>query len=105
MAGASGTQTSTGRRKLFWFGATVAAFRTLRTLFWSWQITVITALVILYHALGHVAGMKLVGYRRLRILFLPLAGPPRGQNFLVAAAPWSPPSHAYGMAARVGRPQ
>ncbi|MET0091440.1 MAG: site-2 protease family protein [Candidatus Thiodiazotropha sp.] len=50
------------------------AFIVLAGIFWDWQIGLLLLGVILFHEFGHWLAMRLLGYRNLQILMLPLVG-------------------------------
>ncbi len=50
------------------------AFVVLAGIFWDWQIGLLLLGVILFHEFGHWLAMRLLGYRNLQILMLPLVG-------------------------------
>ncbi len=55
------------------------------SVFWSWQITLSLVPILLIHELGHYTAMKLLRYRNLRMLFIPMMGAAvTGRNFNVA---------------------
>ncbi len=51
-----------------------AAFMLFGGLFWDWQTAPLLLSVILFHEFGHWLAMRLLGYRNLQILMLPLVG-------------------------------
>lgn len=58
---------------LLLFG-TAIAFLGSFTLLFSWEFALSIIAVVMFHELGHLAGMRLFGYRNLHILFLPFLG-------------------------------
>ena len=60
--------------KALLFVASAIAFAVSFGLTLSWQTVSILAAVILFHELGHFAGMKLFGFRDPQIFFLPFLG-------------------------------
>jgi Zn-dependent protease len=46
----------------------------LRSGFWSWQSLAVLVPVLLFHELGHFVAMKLLGYRNLKMFFIPMFG-------------------------------
>ncbi len=85
---AKAEQRGSARSKAVWFLISIAAFIAIGGFFWSFRVAAILAAVVLFHELGHIAGMKLVGYRNLRILFIPMAGAVAMGNDDRPVAPW-----------------
>ncbi len=56
------------------FLISAAAFVVLAGAFWDWSFGLLILGVILFHEAGHWLAMRLLGYRNLQILMLPLVG-------------------------------
>jgi Zn-dependent protease len=56
------------------FTVSALAFVLLAGAFWDWAIALILVAVIAFHEAGHWLTMRLLGYRNLQILMMPLVG-------------------------------
>jgi Zn-dependent protease len=56
------------------FAVSALAFVLLTGLFWNWGIALLLVAVIGFHEAGHWIAMRILGYRNLQILMLPLVG-------------------------------
>ena len=59
---------------LVWLLISIIIFMGAASYTWSIESIIIIVIVILVHELGHVFGMKLFGYRNVRVLFIPMFG-------------------------------
>ena len=70
----TGEQSSSWRKKLGLFLASLAVFALSFSYGISLQTLILLILVLFVHELGHIIGMRIFGYKDLRILFLPFFG-------------------------------
>ncbi len=56
------------------FLGSAIAFILLAGLFWDWTIALLLLVVIVFHEAGHWLTMRVLGYRNLQIIMLPLVG-------------------------------
>ncbi|WP_020405645.1 site-2 protease family protein [Hahella ganghwensis] len=63
-----------GMGKVMVFLVSVLAFAAVFGVVWSPSLVIVIIGVLLFHELGHIAGMWLCGYRDLQILFIPFMG-------------------------------
>ena len=61
-----------GKLLLFGFSAVLGAIAF--GVAWSWQIVPLLLAVLLFHEMGHLAAMRLSGYRDLNVFFIPFLG-------------------------------
>jgi Zn-dependent protease len=66
--------TTKPHRKFWWFALSAIAFYITTLPYMGWQFGIQLSLIILFHELGHLVGMKLCGYRNTQMLFVPFLG-------------------------------
>ena len=62
------------RVEWLFFAGTALLFLLLGTLYFGWRFALLLFLIILIHEGGHWLAMRLLGYRRVHMIFLPLIG-------------------------------
>lgn len=59
---------------LLWLIFSIVIFMGVASYNWAYESILIIVAVILVHEMGHVLGMKVFGYKNIRMLFIPMLG-------------------------------